>query len=77
MSMHCRPCKYLIYYTLQKHAVMEHRAEIIKLTSVPSTPKRTKISVFVFFPLSFHSRMDVPTFGTILNCSIYEFRSSA
>jgi len=56
---------------------MEHYTEIIKLTSVQSTLKRTKISAFVFFPLSFYSRIDGPMFGAILNCSIYEFGSAA
>jgi hypothetical protein len=56
---------------------MEYYTEIIKLASVPSTLKRTKISVFVLFPLSFLSRIDGPIFGTILNCSIYEFGTAA
>lgn len=63
-----RPYKYPISYTLQKHTVLEHSTEIMKLTSVQSVLKRAKISFFVFFPISFRSRMDGPMFGTILNC---------
>jgi hypothetical protein len=71
-----RPYKY-IQYTLQKHTVLEHYNEIIKLTSVQSTLKTTKIYFFVFFRIYFHSRMDGPMLSAVLNYSVCKFASVA